>query len=76
MRGSASSRKRSRPGFARPIELSIPASVSAMRTGGLPSRGSGVTVFVTKASSCLAVSGAVRASRQPDALSSTYGEVT
>ena len=39
------------PGFARPIELSIPRSVSAIRTGGLPSRGSGVTVFVTNASS-------------------------
>ena len=35
------------PGFASPIELSIPASVSAIRGGGFPSRGSGVTVFVT-----------------------------
>ena len=33
----------------------MPASVSAIRTGALPSRGSGVTVFVTNASSCLAV---------------------
>ena len=30
------------PGFWRPIELSIPCSVSAMRTGRLPERGSGV----------------------------------
>ena len=36
-----------------------------MRTGGFPSRGSGVTVFVTNASSARAVSGAVSASRQP-----------
>ena len=40
------------PGFARPIEFSIPCSTSAIRTGALPSRGSGVTVFVTNASSC------------------------
>src|SRR5436190_6897134 len=59
------------PGFARPIELSIPISVSAMRTGVLPSRGSGVTVLVTKASRPRATSGAVSASRQPEALSST-----
>src|SRR5215831_19608973 len=59
------------PGFARPIELSIPTSVSAMRTGVLPSRGSGVTVLVTNASSARATSGAASASRQPDALSST-----
>ena len=45
------------PGFASPIEFSIPTSVSAIRTGGLPSRGSGVTVFVTKASSERATSG-------------------
>ena len=60
-----------RPGFASPIEFSIPTSVSAIRTGGLPSRGSGVIVFVTKASSERATSGAVSASRQPEALSST-----
>src|SRR5438034_3130263 len=59
------------PGFASPIELSIPTSVSAMRTGVLPSRGSGVTVLVTNASSPRATSGATRASRQPEALSST-----
>ena len=53
------------PGFASPIEFSIPTSVSAIRTGALPSRGSGVTVFVTKASSARATSGAVSASRQP-----------
>src|SRR2546430_17355733 len=58
------------PGLARPIEFSIPTSVSAMRTGVLPSRGSGVTVLVTKASRLRATSGAVRASRQPLALSS------
>ena len=39
------------PGFWSPIEFNIPLSVSAMRGGGFPSRGSGVTVFVTKASS-------------------------
>src|SRR5919198_1950268 len=59
------------PGLARPIELSIPTSVSAIRTGALPSRGSGVTVFVTKASRLRATPGAASASRQPDALSST-----
>src|SRR5207244_1968236 len=58
------------PGFASPIEFSIPTSVSAIRTGALPSRGSGVTVLVTKASRLRATSGAVRASRQPLALSS------
>src|SRR5881394_1619464 len=58
------------PGFARPIAFSIPSSVSAMRTGSLPPRGSGVTVLVTKASSPAATSGAVSASRQPLALSS------
>ena len=63
-----SSRKRSIPGLASPIEFSIPTSVSAIRTGSFPSRGSGVTVFVTKTSSCRATSGAVRASRQPEAL--------
>ena len=56
------------PGFASPIELSIPTSVSAIRTGRFPSRGSGVTVFVTKASSARATSGASSASRQPEAL--------
>ena len=56
------------PGPWRPIELSMPASVSAIRTGWLPSRGSGVIVFVTNASSASATSGAVRASRQPLAL--------
>src|SRR5262245_13007933 len=58
------------PGLARPIEFSIPTSVSAMRTGALPSRGSGVTVFVTKASRLRATEGATSASRQPEALSS------
>src|SRR5207248_5722802 len=58
------------PGLASPIELSMPTSVSAMRTGALPSRGSGVTVLVTNASSERATSGAVSASRQPEALSS------
>src|SRR4249919_280463 len=48
----------------------MPTSVSAMRTGWLPSRGSGVTVLVTNASSSRATSGAVSASRQPLALSS------
>src|SRR5213596_2263109 len=69
-RGRWSERKRSMPGFASPIAFSIPTSVSAMRTGGFPPRGSGVTVFVTKASSSPANSGAVSASRQPLALSS------
>src|SRR5579862_3391283 len=41
-----------------------------MRGGADPSRGSGVTVFVTKPSSPRATSGAASASRQPDALSS------
>src|SRR6266511_2700193 len=58
------------PGFASPIEFSIPASVSAMRIGSFPSRASGVTVFVTKTSSEHATSGAKSASRQPLALSS------
>src|SRR5439155_9726869 len=49
----------------------MPTSVSAMRTGAFPSRGSGVIVFVTYASSARATSGTVSASRQPDALSST-----
>src|SRR5438552_3929544 len=74
-RGSVSVRKRSRPGFASPIEFSIPTSLSAIRTGALPPRGSGVTVFVTKASSDRATSGAVSASRQPEALSSTNATV-
>src|SRR5207237_4717965 len=69
--GSASARKRSRPGFASPIEFNIPPSVSAIRTGALPPRGSGVTVFVTKASSERATSGAASASRQPEAFRST-----
>ena len=43
-------------------------SVSAIRGGGFPSRGSGVTVFVTNASSARATSGAVSASRQPEPL--------
>src|SRR5207253_5814130 len=68
--GSVSPRNRSRPGLASPIELSIPTSVSAIRTGALPPRGSGVTVFVTKASSERATSGAVSASRQPEAFRS------
>src|SRR6266540_2932686 len=59
------------PGLASPIEFSIPTSVSAIRTGLLPSRGSGVTVLVTKASRLRATSGAASASRHPDALSST-----
>ena len=46
-----SSTKASMPGPCRPIEFSIPWSVSAIRGGGFPSRGSGVIVFVTKASS-------------------------
>ena len=58
-RGRLSRTKASIPGFCRPIEFSIPLSVSAMRGGGLPSRGSGVTVFVTKASRLRATSGAV-----------------
>ena len=58
-RGRTSARKRSIPGLARPIEFSIPTSVSAIRTGAFPSRGSGVTVFVTKPSSVRATSGAV-----------------
>src|SRR5580765_4228234 len=49
----------------------MPTSVSAMRTGVLPSRGSGVTVFVTNASSARATCGAAIASRHPEALSST-----
>src|SRR4051794_21046126 len=50
-RGRCPAQKASRPGFASPIEFTIPAGVSAMRTGGLPSRGCSVTVFVTKAPS-------------------------
>ena len=56
------------PGPWRPIELSIPAPVSAIRDGRVALTGSGVIVFVTKASSCAATSGAVSASRQPLAL--------
>ena len=48
--------------------MSIPCAVSAIRGGALPSRGSGVTVLVTNASSCRATSGAASASRQPLAL--------
>src|SRR5712692_7756977 len=62
--------KRSIPGLARPIEFSIPTSVSTIRTGALPSRGRGVTVLVTNPSRLRAMAGAVSASRQPDALSS------
>ena len=40
----------------------MPTSVSAIRMGAFPSRGSGVTVFVTNASSWRTVSGAVSAS--------------
>src|SRR3954469_19936929 len=58
------------PGLASPMAFSIPTSVSAIRTGALPARGSGVTVFVTYASSVAATSGATSASRQPLALSS------
>ena len=53
------------PGFWSPIEFSIQPPVSAIRGGGFPSRGSGVTVFVTNASRLRATSGAVSASRQP-----------
>src|SRR5215210_1510984 len=70
-RGRTESRNMSIPGFWSPIELSIPWSVSAIRTGRLPARGSGVTVFVTKASRPRATVGAASASRQPEALSST-----
>jgi len=66
-RGSVCARKRSIPGFASPIEFSIPCSTSAIRGGAFPSRGSGVTVFVTKASRDRATAGAVSASRQPEA---------
>ena len=38
-RGRSSSAKRSSPGFARPIEFTIPDGVSAIRGGGFPSRG-------------------------------------
>ena len=38
---SRSCKKSSTPGFWRPIELTIPAGVSAMRGGGLPARGRG-----------------------------------
>jgi hypothetical protein len=68
-RGRVCFRNASLPGLASPMELSIPTSVSAMRTGSFPPRGRGVTVFVTNASSARAVSGAVSASRQPDAFS-------
>jgi len=44
--GSFSEMKRRRPTFSRPIELSMPLGVSAMRTGALPTRGSRVTVLV------------------------------
>ena len=68
--GSSRPPSASIPGFWRPIEFSIQPPVSAIRGGGLPSRGSGVTVFVTKASRLRATSGAVSASRQPLALRS------
>ena len=68
-RGRFSARKRSRPGLARPIEFSIPASVSAMRTGGFP-RGKRGDGFETNASRERATSGAVSASRHPEALRS------
>src|SRR5206468_2219693 len=48
-RGRSSAAKRSRPGLARPIELTIPDGVSAIRGGGFPSRGWSVTVLVTNA---------------------------
>src|SRR5690348_14070320 len=50
-RGRWSSQKRSSPGLASPIEFTIPAGVSTIRGGGLPSRGRRVTVLVTKAPS-------------------------
>ena len=67
-RGRWSATNASIPGPWRPIELSIPWSVSAIRVGGFPSRRSGVIVFVTNASRERATSGAASASRQPDAL--------
>src|SRR5688572_18808226 len=70
-RGRLRVTKRSMPGLARPIEFNMPTSVSVMRTGVFPSRGKGVTVLVTNASRLRAISGAVSASRQPEALSST-----
>src|SRR6185295_5074213 len=70
-RGRTRSRNASRPGLASPIAFSIPCSVSAIRTGGFPPRGGGVIVFVTNPSSERATSGAVSASRQPEALSSS-----
>ena len=48
-RGRAWSQNLSTPGFARPIELIIPLGVSAIRGGGLPSRGLSVTVLLTNA---------------------------
>ena len=38
-KGSSSRIKASTPGFCSPTELSIPRGVSAIRGGGLPSRG-------------------------------------
>src|SRR5437868_4572817 len=49
----------------------MPTSVPAMRTGSLPSRGSGMIGLVTNTSSAFATSGTVNASRQPLALSSS-----
>ena len=48
-RGRVWSQNLSTPGFARPIELIIPLGVSAIRGGGLPSRGLSVTVLLTNA---------------------------
>src|SRR5207248_9488674 len=57
-------------GWARPREFTTPAGVSAMRTGGLPSRGCSVTVFVTKAPSPSVP--AVSASSVPDPFTSGF----
>jgi hypothetical protein len=37
--------KRSTPGFCSPMELTMPAGVSATRGGGLPFRAAGVVVL-------------------------------
>ena len=47
--GRSSARNPSRPLLGRPIELIIPAGVSQIRCGSLPTRGSGVIVLETKA---------------------------